>query len=213
MTKTIDESRAVDVVYMDFSKAFDKVPHGRLVQKVKCHGIKCELARWVENWLGHRRQRVAVEGSFSDWRSVTSSVPQGSVLGPLLFVIYINDLEENVAGLISKFADDTKIAGVVVSDEHCQRIQQDIDRLENWVEKWQMEFNPDKCEVMHFGRSNAEGSHTINGRTIRSIDTQRDLGVLVHRSLQVAAQMEKVVKKAYGMLAFIGRGIEYKIGI
>ena len=124
----IDEGRAVDVVYMDFSKAFDKVPHGRLVQKVKSHGIKGELDRWVQNWLGHRRQRVAVEGSFSDWRSVTSGVPQGSVLGPLLFGIYINDLEKDVAGLISKFADDTKIAGVADSDEHCQRIQQDIDR-------------------------------------------------------------------------------------
>ena len=100
---------------------------------------------------------------------------------------------------------DTKIAGVADRDEHCQRIQQDMDRLEHWAEKWQMEFNPDKCKVMHFGRSNAGGSCTINGRTIRSIDTQRDLGVQVHRSLKVAAQVERVVKKAYGMLAFIGR--------
>ena len=168
-----DKGRAVDVVYMDFSKAFDKVPHGRLVQKIKSHGIRGELARWIQNWLGHRRQRVVVEGWFSEWRSVTSGLLQGSVLGPLLFVIYINDLEENIAGLISKFADDTKIAGVADSDEDCQRIQQDIDRLENWVEKWQIEFNPDKCEVMHFGRSNSGGSYKINGRTIWTIDTHR----------------------------------------
>ena len=151
-----------------------------------------------------------MEGCFSECRSVTSGVPQRSVLEPLLFIIYINDLEENKAGLISKFADDTKIGGVADSDEDCQRIQQDIDRLENWVEKWQMEFNLDKYEVMHFGRSNSDGSYKINGRTVRSIDTQRDLRVQVHRSLKVAAQVEKVVKKAYGMLAFIGRGIEYK---
>jgi len=87
---------------MEFSKAFDKVPHGRLVQNVRLHGIRGELARWTQIWLGHRRQRVAVEGCISESRAVTSGVPRGSVLGPLLFVIYINELEENVSGLISK---------------------------------------------------------------------------------------------------------------
>jgi len=114
--------------------------------------------------------------------------------------------------LISKFADDTKVSGIVDSDEDRQRIQQDIDRLEPWAERWQMEFNPDKCKVMHFGRFNVGGKYTVNGRTLKSIDRQRDLGVQVHRSLKVATQVEKVVKKTYGMLAFISQGIEFKIG-
>ena len=154
LTRKIDQDKAVDVVYMDFSKAFDKVPHGRLIQKVKSYGIRGELVRWVQNWLGHRKQRVAVEEYFSNWRSVTSSVPQGSVLGPLLFVIYIyiNNLKENVGSLISTFADDTKIGGVGDSGEDCQRIHQDINRLKTWAERWRMEFNLDKCEVMQFGR-------------------------------------------------------------
>eukprot|EP00061_Rhincodon_typus_P005133 g24278.t1 len=155
----IDDGKAVDVAYMDFSKAFDKVPHGRLIQKVKPLGIG------------------------------------GSVLGPLLFMTYRNDLEENVAGLIRKFADVTKIGGVADSEEDCHKIQQDIDQLEAWAEKWQMEFNRDKCEVMHFGKSSTGGNYTVNGRTLRSIEMQKDLGVQVHRSLKVAVQVDKVVKK------------------
>ena len=106
--------------------------------------------------------------------------------------------------------DDTKMLGFAGTEEQCQAIQQDIDRLVDWADRWQMEFNPDKCEVMHFGRNNVEGSYTIKGRTLRSIDTQRDLGVQVHKSLKVSVQVGNVMRKAYGMLAFIGRGIEYK---
>ena len=112
-------------------------------------------------------------------------------------------MEEGVTGASSKFADDTKMAGFAGNDEQCREIQQDIDRLENWAESWQMEFNPDKCGVMHFGRNNGGRSYTINGRAIKSIETQRDRGVQFHKSLKVATQVEKMVKKAYGMLPFI----------
>ena len=130
--KKINEGRAVDVVY----KAFDKVTHGRLVQKLRSHGIRGGLARWIQNWIGYRRQRIAVEGCFSEWKS--RGVPQRSMLGRLLFGVYINDLEENVGGLISTFADDMKIGGVADSAGDCQRIQWDIDRWETWAQKWQM---------------------------------------------------------------------------
>ena len=107
--KKVDEGSAVDVVYMDFSKAFDKVPHGRLLHKVESHGIQDEVSKWIQNWLLDRSQRVVVENCFSNWRPVTSGVPQGSVLGPLLFVIYIYDLDENIEGMVRKFAEALRL--------------------------------------------------------------------------------------------------------
>eukprot|EP00061_Rhincodon_typus_P010033 g34001.t1 len=94
--RVIGEGRAMDVVYIDFTKAFDKVPHGRLIQEIKLHGIHGDLAIWIQNLLGHRRQKVVVEQCFSDWKSMTIGVPHGSILRLLLFVIYINDLDENI---------------------------------------------------------------------------------------------------------------------
>ena len=135
VTKKVDEGSAVDVVYMDFSKAFDKVPHGRLLHKVKSHGIQGEVAKWIQNWLLDRSQWVVVESCFSNWRPVTSGVPQGSVLGPLLCVIYINDLDENLLGTVSKFADDTKIDGMADSEDSYLALQRDLDQLGQWADE------------------------------------------------------------------------------
>ena len=109
ITKWVDEGSPVDVIYLDFQKAFDKVPHQRLILKLKSHGMGNSIINWIEQWLSDRKQRVVVEGEVSSWKSVLSGVPQGSVLWPILFLVYINDLEEGVTGSILKFADDTKL--------------------------------------------------------------------------------------------------------
>ena len=110
ITKWVDDGSPVDVIYLDFQKAFDnKVPHQRLFRKLKSHGMGNSLINWIEHWLTDRRQRVVVDGEVSSWKSVLSGVLQGSVLGPILFLVYINDLEEGVTGKILKFADDTKL--------------------------------------------------------------------------------------------------------
>ena len=107
ITKWVDDGSPVDVIYLDFQKAFDKVPHQN--HKLKSDGMGNSLINWIEQWLTDRRQRVVVDGEVSSWKSVLSGVPQGSVLGPILFLVYINDLEEGVTGKILKFADDTKL--------------------------------------------------------------------------------------------------------
>ena len=126
ISKWADDGSPVDVIYLDFQKAFDKVPHQRLLIKLKSHGMGESVVNWVRDWLSGRKQRVVVEGDESIWRPVISGVPQGSVLGPILFLIYINDLENEIGSNILKFADDTKMFRRVESQEDRHQLQVDL---------------------------------------------------------------------------------------
>jgi len=150
---------------MDFAKAFDKVPHYRLLEKVEKHGISGRLLHWLNKWLTGRRQRVCIKGHKSTWREVTSSIPQGSVLGPVLFLLFINDLDTSIVSSILKFADDTKLFGIVNDTLDRDIIQQDLHQLVQWSEKWQMPFNASKCVVLHLGSCNKEFNYCMGNTT------------------------------------------------
>eukprot|EP00061_Rhincodon_typus_P010066 g34065.t1 len=126
-----------------------------------------------------------------------------TVLGPLLFVIYINDLDLNIEDMVSKFADDTKIGGVVDSQEGYLREQRDFDQMGWWAEEWQMEFNLDKCKVLYFGKTNQGRTYTFNSDVLESVVEQGDLREQVHSSLKVDSQVDRIAKETFGMLAFI----------
>ena len=134
----LDSGEPVDVVFWDFQKAFDKVPHKRLIERLRDIGIKGKLLSWIEKWLKGRKQRVVINGKASEWIEVESGVPQGSMLGPLLFIIFINGIDEGILSDILKFADDTKIFGKAGTSESVNKLRADLQVLWKWTVKWQI---------------------------------------------------------------------------
>ena len=188
VTEELDDGGNVDVIYLDFAKAFDKVPHQRLLGKLERYGVSGRVLAWIRGWLLNRWQRVGVRGHWSGWRRVMSGIPQGSVLGPVLFLVFIDDLEEGLMSEVLKFADDTKIFRRVDSERDREVLQRDLDRLVRWSEMWQMRFNVNKCKVMHLGRGNLRGDYEMNGGILGDVGEQRDLGVRITDDLKATAQ-------------------------
>ena len=212
ITQDTDQGIPVDLLYLDFSKAFDKVPHTRLILKLQAHGIQGKLLDWIRNWLRQRKQRTVLNGHSSTWDEVLSGVPQGSVLGPLLFLIFINDLDEWAvpAHHISKFADDTKVGHRVDSVQDKVAFQTAIDNLANWATVWGMQYNVDKCHVLHIGRNNNKYDYKMYNKHIPKANQEKDVGVFISDNLKPSKHCEVVASKALGVLYQITRSFHYR---
>ena len=210
VTKWVDEGSPVDIIYLDLKKAFDKVPHQRLLLKLKAHGIGNGMINWIEKWLIDRRQRVVVGGEVSNWKSVLSGVPQGSVLGPILFLIYINDLDDDITSKVLKFADDTKVFRKIESDADRQQLQDDLNKLNEWSDKWQMLFNYGKCKCLHTGHGNEDAQYTMGDTVLSTTVKEKNLGLTISADIKVSEQCAIAAAKGHQILGLIRRNIVYK---
>ena len=211
-TKSIVQGNVVDTIYFDFKEAFDMVPHKRLLAKLEFYGIKGKLLKWIEEFLTGRQQCVIVNGQKSSPGCVTSGIPQGTVLGPLLFVIYINDILENISSDGFLFADDTKIFREITSKEDSLNLQSDIDSLKNWSEQWGMEFNRDKCHVLTLGKfENIKHTHRymLGEDEIEHVFMEKDLGITIDSELTYEEHISNKIRVANGIVGLMRRSFSY----
>ena len=214
-TDILDDGEPVDTVYLDFAKAFDCVPHVRLLRKLEAYGIRGQVRDWIGDFLSERKQRVKVNGTLSGWGDVISGVPQGSVLGPVLFVIYINDLPDVVNSLCSMYADDTKVYRSVSTDKDIECLQKDLDSLVDWADKWQMRFNAEKCKILRMGTINKKHEYSMRKHgsvdrvNLESSRVERDLGIYIDSDLKFSKHVETQVNKANRIVGLIRRSYEH----
>ena len=205
----------VDAIYLDFAKAFDTVPHSRLLGKLRSYGINGNVLKWIEAFLRDRTQVVKVNGEESFSAPVLSGIPQGSVLGPLLFVIYINDLPDCISSDSFLFADDTKIFREITSAEDSVKLQRDLKALEDWSKKWLLQFNADKCHVLTLGKiENIVHTHRyeLYDEQLDHVFEETDLGVTIDHELKFEDHISKKVSKANSIVGLIRRSFAHLDG-
>ena len=208
--ESIENGQYSDVIYLDFKKAFDTVPHSELLFKLWQIGITGPLWSWFQNYLSNRLYYVEIDNVTSTLLLVISGIPQGSILGPLLFIIYINDLPEAITSSSTYlFADDTKLIHSV-STFYDQSLQSDLDSLSAWCHQWKLSLNPSKCSYIRFSLSHKETTvpnYSINSNEIQLVSTQRDLGISISSDLSWTNHINQICAKAYRTLQFIRRSI------
>ena len=209
-TSAIDKRHCCDIIYLDFKKAFDSVDHSILLAKLHKLNLPPFLFHWFASYLQDRRFRVSLRGSFSAWSAAPSGVLQGSVLGPTLFNIFINDLPDHLRySICLLFADDLKIFRTIKSSSDQQYLQADLDNLAQRVRDNRLSFNVTKSAVLHIGFNNQHINYFLNNQTIPSKDSIKDLGIIVDNKLKFHQQCAAAAKKAVSSAHFIIKSFSF----
>jgi hypothetical protein len=207
--ETVASGKEVDIIYLDLSKAFDKVPHSLLLLKLNSYGISGSLLSWFSSYLTDRYQRVVLDGVYSDWLPITSGVPQGSILGPLLFLVYVNDLPSytNSQSTIALFADDSKLYKSINLPDSTLHLQNDLNNLHKWSLDWAMKFNKSKCKALRVSRKKTKivSQYYLDGQPPECVPYVKDLGVTVCSDMSWSRHIEETVAKANRTLGLVKR--------
>ena len=200
----------IDIAVLDFSKAFDTVPHDGLLSKLKHYGIDDKIWLWISNFLKQRKQRVVVDGIQSDLVTVDSGVPQGTVLGPILFLLHINDLPSVISSKVRLFADDCLVYREIKNRQDQIALQKDLNLLENWGSKWGMRFNAAKCNIMRMSRKQTPIStqYELSGQVLEEVKDAKYLGVTVSDDLEWTKHINAITTKANSKLSFLRRNLK-----
>ena len=203
--------KQTDVIIMDFAKAFDKVPHRRLLYKLGYYGIRGSTHKWISLWLSERSQKVVLDGQASDPVPVLSGVPQGSVLGPVLFLIFINDLPDNIRSSVRLFADDCVLYRNIKSPVDCQILQDDLNSLSQWETDWQMKFNVAKCHSMrvtrHLHDKQILFDYTLHQQKLEQVQSAKYLGLTITDNLDWGQHVSEISCKATKTMGFLRRNL------
>ncbi|PFX15469.1 putative RNA-directed DNA polymerase from transposon X-element [Stylophora pistillata] len=207
--RALDNGNQSDLIIMDFSKAFDTVPHQRLISKLDYYGIRGNLKSWITTWLTCGEQSVVIDGLSSPAVHASSGVPQGTVLGPLMLLLYINDIGDNCNSAIRLFADDTILYSIIESTLDAGQLQLDLSTIEQWAKKWLMQFNPNKCFVMRVTRKSHPiiFDYKLMGHTLESASHYPYLEVELSSSLDWSHHIDMKTNKANRTLGFLKRNL------
>lgn len=203
----LDSNIQTDVIFLDFEKAFDKVPHHRLMHKLSLLNLDPLVFNWIENFLLRRKQFVVLNGAQSNTAPVLSGVPQGTVLGPLLFLIYVNDLPSHITNNIRLFADDCVLYARITCKQDQLNLQADLIRIENWCKNWQMSLNVSKCKLMSFSRRACPlvNNYTLSGSSLQSTKVYKYLGVHITHDLSWTTHVNKLIASTTRSLGYLQR--------
>ena len=206
ITYNLDAGKETEVCVLDFSKAFDKVNHQKLLLKLANCGVNFKVVSWIEDFLTGRQQKVVVEGEESSMAAVTSGVPQGSVIGPTMFLFYINNLPDNIKSVVRLFADDTVVYNT--TDNH-QLLQDDLQRLAEWEARFDKEFHPMKCQHMTFSRKRIPDTQslTLHDTVIPRAYTVKYLGATLDPKVTWSTHVDNITAKANSTVGFIRRNV------